>query len=460
MQIAVLNGSPKGEESVTMQYVKYMRQVHPDLALSFHNVSQRIKAIEKSPQEMQAVLDDVKSADLVLWAFPLYYFLVPAQYKRFIELVFEGKGASAFKSKFAAVLTTSLHFFDHTAHNYMRAICDDLGMKFAGAFSASMYDLVRSEERSRFGEFAGVMLNAVANDLPASRAYPPVARGRFAYRPSRPKAKSDAAGKTVLIMTDHESASSNLGKMVDVLHASFAGAPEPVNIRDLDIKGGCLGCVQCAYDNTCVYGDTDVHHEFFETRVKKADIIFYCFETRDRYCSAAWKTFFDRSFYNNHTPALKGKQIGFLVSGPLSGLSSLREFIQAFPEFQQSNLVDIVTDEGGDSKTIDAAIRNMARSAVALAGRGYAAPRTFYSVGGWKIFRDEIWAWLRFPFIADDRYYKKHGLYDFPKRKPGQRAVNGFITMLVKIMPGFRKIVYKKFMKSGMIKPFGKIVKE
>ena len=58
------------------------------------------------------------------------------------------------------------------------------------------------------------------------------------------------------------------------------------------------------------------------------------------------------------------------------------------------------------------------------------APPTFYSVGGWKIFRDEIWAWLRFPFIADDRYYKKHGLYDFPKRKPGQRTINGILTVL------------------------------
>ena len=459
MKIAVLNGSPKGEESVTMQYVKYMRQVRPDLTLSFHNISQRIKAIEKSPKELRTVLDDVKSSDLVLWAFPLYYFLVPAQYKRFIELVFEGKGASAFRGKFAAVLTTSLHFFDHTAHNYMRAICDDLGMKFAGGYSASMYDLVGSAERKRFGEFTEVMLDAVKGDMPAARAYPPVARGRFSYRPVRPKEKVDAAGKNVLIMTDHESASSNLAKMADMLHASFAGAPEPVNIRDLDIKGGCLGCIQCGYDNTCVYGNTDEHHEFFESRVRKADIIFLCFETRDRYCSAAWKTFFDRSFYNNHTPVLTGKQIGVLVSGPLSALPPLREFVRALPEFQQANLVDIVTDEGGDSKALDAAIRNMARSSAALAARGYLAPPTFYSVGGWKIFRDEIWAWLRFPFIADDRYYKKHGLYDFPKRKTGQRTINGILTLMVKLLPGLREIIYKKFMKPGMIRPFVKIVK-
>jgi len=459
MKIAVLNGSPKGDTSVTMQYIHYMRQLHPDIVLTVHNISHRIKALEKDPKAFRAVLDDVRSSDLVIWAFPLYYFLVPSQYKRFIEMVFEGKAASAFKSKFAAVLTTSLHFFDHTAHNYMRAICDDLGMKFAGSFSASMYDLVRSAERRRFGGFIEVMLGAVKSGAPAARAYPPVARGAFAYRPSPVKEKADPAGKTVLIMSDASGPSTNLARMAARLHASFAGVPAVVNIHDLDVKGGCLGCIQCGYDNDCVYGDSDEFHEFFESRVKTADIIFYCFETRDRYCSAAWKKFIDRSFYNNHTPVLAGKQIGFLVSGPLSKLDSLREFIRAMPEFQHANMVDVVTDEAGYPKELDRAIRNMAFSAVALADRHYEAPPTFYSVGGWKIFRDEVWSWLRFPFIADHKYYKSHGLYDFPKRKTGHRMINGFLTLMVRL-PGFRNVVYRQRMKTEMIRPFRKIVKQ
>jgi multimeric flavodoxin WrbA len=53
----------------------------------------------------------------VLWAFPLYYLLVASQYKRFIELIFENNSTAAFKGKYAAVLTTSINFYDHTAHN-------------------------------------------------------------------------------------------------------------------------------------------------------------------------------------------------------------------------------------------------------------------------------------------------------------------------------------------------------
>lgn len=458
MKITVLNGSPKGGTSVTMQYIRYTQKLYPDNTFYIHDISRGIKVLEKDPKAFRAVLDDVRSSELVIWAFPLYYFLVPSQYKRFIEMVFEGKAAAAFRSKFAAVITTSIHFFDHTAHNYMRSICDDLAMKFAGSYSASMYDLVKSRERARFETFIGLVFDAVRENAPAARAYLPVAARKFPYRPSPPKERIATGGKNILVLSDAAGSASNLARMAERLRSSFAETPPVYNLHDLKIKGGCLGCLQCAYDNRCVYGDSDDFHLFFESRVKAADIIFYCMETRDRYLSSLWKRFIDRSFYNNHTPVLAGKQIGCLVSGPLGQLSSLREFLQAFPEFQHANLVDIVTDEGGDSKELDLRIQNIAGSAVTLAEKNYAAPSTFLSVGGWKIFRDDIWSWLRFPFVADHRYYKKHGLYDFPKRRFMQSLVNGVLSLMVKL-PGFRDIVYKQRMKDEMLRPFRKILK-
>jgi multimeric flavodoxin WrbA len=457
MKITVLNGSPKGDVSVTMQYVRYLHKEFPDHTVSVHNISHKIKVIEKEEKAFREIIGDVRSADLVLWAFPLYYLTVASQYKRFIELVYERKAGAAFKSRFAAVFTTSIHFFDHTAHNYMRAVCDDLGMKFAGAYSASMYDLVRSDERARFRAFVETMFETVRNDMPAARAYPPLKKSKFAYRPARPKAKVDTAGKTILIMNDASGASSNLGRMVARLHDSFAGAPAPVNIRELDVGGGCLGCIQCGYDNTCVYGDSDAFHEFFETRVRPADIIFYCFETRDRYCSALWKRFIDRGFYNNHVPTLAGKQLGYVVSGPLSELDAFREFIRAYPDYNQANCAGIVTDEYGDSKEIDRGLDTMAASAVSLSIKGYIAPRTFLSIGGRKLFRDDIWSWMSFPFVADHRFYKKNGIYDFPKRFTVQRMVNAALRILSR-MRGFREVVYKQRIKNEMLKPFKRYV--
>ena len=141
MKIIVLNGSPKGDVSVTMQYVHFIQKKIPQYELKILNISQRIKAIEKGENTFREITDEVRSADGVLWAFPLYLLLVHSNFKRFIELIWERGAADDFRGKYAASLSTSIHFYDHVAHNYINAICDDLDMKYAGGFSADMYDL-------------------------------------------------------------------------------------------------------------------------------------------------------------------------------------------------------------------------------------------------------------------------------------------------------------------------------
>lgn len=122
MKIAVLNGSPKGNLSVTLQYVHFIQKKFPQHEMRIFNVAQQIRAIEKEEKTFQEIMEEIKSSDGVLWAFPLYYLLVSSQYKRFIELIWEKKAEGVFKNKYAAVLSTSIHFFDHTAHNYINAI--------------------------------------------------------------------------------------------------------------------------------------------------------------------------------------------------------------------------------------------------------------------------------------------------------------------------------------------------
>jgi multimeric flavodoxin WrbA len=109
-----LNGSPKGDISVTMQYIDYIQQQFPQHELDIHNISQRIKKLESDEAAFQVVIDAVREADGIIWGFPLYLLLVPSQYKRFIELIWERDVADAFAGKYATVLTTSIHFYDHT----------------------------------------------------------------------------------------------------------------------------------------------------------------------------------------------------------------------------------------------------------------------------------------------------------------------------------------------------------
>lgn len=66
MKIAVLNGSPKGSTSVTMQYVNFIQKKFPQHELKILNISQRIKAIENDKEEFLKIIKEVKSSDGVL----------------------------------------------------------------------------------------------------------------------------------------------------------------------------------------------------------------------------------------------------------------------------------------------------------------------------------------------------------------------------------------------------------
>jgi len=182
--------------------------------------------------------------------------------------------------------------------------------------------------------------------------------------------------------------------------------------------------------------------------VRKADAIVIAGTMNGRYLSSKWKTFFDRAYFWNHTPSLVGKQIAYLISGPVSQNSNLIQILEASVTARQmANMVDIVSDESFDSNKIDAIIQGLAEQVVYYSEREYVRPHNFLGVGGHKIFRDNVWGRIRGIWQADHRYYKKHGLYDFPQNRIGLRIMNFFLLSACKI-PYIRKKYYdnvKKF---------------
>ncbi|HEY3424518.1 MAG TPA: flavodoxin, partial [Negativicutes bacterium] len=87
----------------------------------------------------------------------------------------------------------------------------------------------------------------------------------------------------------------------------------------------------------------------------------------------------------------------------------------------------------------------------------YITPATFLGVGGIKIFRDEIWGNLRFPFEADHQFYKANDMYDFPQKDYVTRIRNFFFRLMIKI-PAIRREIYSEKMITNMVKPYKKIV--
>lgn len=408
MKILILNGSPKGDNSVTMAYVRYLKVIYSEHEFQMKHVARSIHRLEKDRRAFDELINEVKQSEVVLWAFPLYFLLVHSNYKRFIELIFERHQEQVFAGKYTASLSTSIHFYDHTAHNYIQAICEDLGMSFVASFSADMQDLMDEQERRNLRTFFESVTHASERKLTVSKAFSKLALPALKYEPSLRPNKTDPGDLKLVILTDTGSSTDNLKNMLEHFRSGFLKEPEVIDLAGARIAGGCLGCLRCGMENECAYDGKDDVRMIYEEKLKKADIIVFALAMKDRYFSARWKSFLDRRFYRTHQPGLPEKQIGYLVSGPLSCEQNLRQMIKALAEIDHANLVDIITDEAETSAALDRAIADFAEKLIRFAGMKAMQPKTFLGVGGEKIFRDEIWGDLRLVFQADYRYYKKH----------------------------------------------------
>ena len=71
MKILVINGSPQGEYSITLQTVRYLEQQFPSQQFTVLHAGQRIKALE---QDFSSAIEAVKQSDLLLFCYPVYTF--------------------------------------------------------------------------------------------------------------------------------------------------------------------------------------------------------------------------------------------------------------------------------------------------------------------------------------------------------------------------------------------------
>jgi hypothetical protein len=124
---------------------------------------------------------------------------------------------------------------------------------------------------------------------------------------------------------------------------------------------------------------------------------------------------------------------------------------------QHAGLVGFVSDDMGSPAEINTALQNMASRSVAQSKLGYIPPPTFYQVAGTKLFRDAVWSRLRVVFQADHKYYKEHGVYNFPQKNYKWRVINSILVMLTKV-PFIRREFIKR-MKKEMIKPLTDVLK-
>ena len=140
MNILFVNGSPSGKNSITLQTALYLEKCFPNHTYSHLDAGQRIRLLQK---DFSPAKEALSKADAVVFVYPVYTFIATSQIHTFIRLLKE-TGVDL-KGKVASQITTSKHFYDITAHNYVKENCFDLGMDYVPGLSADMDDLLKNK---------------------------------------------------------------------------------------------------------------------------------------------------------------------------------------------------------------------------------------------------------------------------------------------------------------------------
>lgn len=428
MNIAVINGSPKGNYSITLQSVLYLQKRYTSEHFEIFNAGNRIKSLEKDFSPLAQLLEQ---ADMVLFAYPVYTFIAPYQLHRTIELIKENR--VNLNGKFAAQISTSKHFYDVTAHEYIKENALDMGMRYVGGLSADMEDLLTSkgqQELCNFWEYTLFKCGCQPAGQP-SRQY------------------------DIAIVTNSRDDAA-LDDMINTFQATCSMPTRIVNIARFPFTGGCLGCFHCAGNGQCIYKDG--FGDFLRDNILKADAIVYAYTIKDHSMGADFKIYDDRQFCNGHRMMTIGMPIAYLVNGKLSAENNLQTIMEARAEVGRNMLCGIVCNETGDSAKLHDQLHELSEKLLFCLNHKTLLPANFYGVGGTKIFRDLIYL-MRGLMQADHKFYRKHGIYDdFPQRHMGMMLK----MKLVGFLANNRKIRARmgNKMNEGMVAPYKTVIEK
>ena len=474
MNIAVINGSPKGEDSITLFTVKYLQKRFPGHAFRYISGAAGIRTYEKERGEARKALE---GADLILFSYPVYTFLVPSQLHRFLELLKEdvAEGKLSLEGKYVSQITTSKHFYDVTAHRFIEENCRDLGMKPIRGLSADMEDLTKEKGRRDAEQFFRYLVwsmegrksspvadHEAASEEASAADYETALEAASGVDQeaeyeevsvTEPEGASEAA--PVVIVTDLGEEDRELQGMIACFREALGMPSRLVNLRDFPFRGGCLGCLRCASTGECIYQDG--FQELLRDQIQKGSATVYAFTIRDHSMGSRFKTYDDRQFCNGHRTVTMGSPVAYLIRGEYRKEENLRLVLEARAEVGGNFFAGAVADENGrvGADALKQQIGEMAAQVRYSIQENYAPPSNFLGEGGRKIFRDLIYQMRGF-MKADHRFFKEKGLYDFPQKKKGSILLMYLAGALMSSKKMQKKMGSR--MKEGMKMPYQKVL--
>ncbi len=443
MKVCIINGSPRGKYSVTLHTSLYIeKKWGKDDQFTYLSVGQGIKGHEKDFTRAGKMLAE---ADLLVFSYPVYTFLVPYQMHRFIELI-KASGINL-QGKMATQICTSKHFYDVTAQNFIKENCFDMGLNYINGLSADMDDLTRKKGQDEVDSFWQFVKHSAENGI-FEQPIPQYINTATVPQVELPETSKTTSDKRTIIVTNMVEDDVVLRGMIDDFKKVYPYNTIELNIGKLPLIGGCLGCLECASNGKCIYKDG--FQEFFTSEVVGADAIVYAYTIKDHSMGATFKRYDDRQFFNGHRTMTMGVPIGHIVNGDYYAEHNLRTVVEARAEVGHNYLAGVATDKNSTlalSKKIVFALENT-----------MVLPPNFYGVGGMKIFRDLIYI-MRGMMPADHKFYKEHGFYnDLPQKHKGRMLM---MTLVGKIYSNKKlKAKMGNKLNEGITMPYKKVIDE
>ncbi len=445
IKVLIVNGSPKGKYSCTLQTSLYLEKKFKDCEFTVLHCGQQIRKFEK---DISLLINAINEADLTVFSYPVYTFLCPSQLHKIIRVLKENN--CNFNGKFCTQISTSKHFYDATAHKYIEENALDLGFSYIKGLSADMDDLTTDKGQKEAVAFWNYILYCMKNGI-AEQANNNVLPAIPAFTAQANTIEKKEKYDTVIV-TDAQESDTNLLQMIEEFKAVYPYPVRTVNLREFPFDGGCLGCFKCAVSEKCVYKDG--FDEYLRKTVQSADAFVYAFRIKDHSPGPVFKTFNDRQFCNGHRTVTMGKPVGYLISGNYMLEQNVRTVAEARAQVGGNFFCGAASDDNNPAVGIAA----MAQRLSYAVETGYNQPADFYGVGGMKIFRDLIYV-MRGLMKADHKFYKKHGFYkDLPNKQIGRILAMQLVGGLM-AMPSVQAKA-AGYMNEGMLMPYKKALEK
>ncbi|MCR5303725.1 MAG: NAD(P)H-dependent oxidoreductase [Lachnospiraceae bacterium] len=382
MKVLVINGSPKGEKSITFQTCRYIYRKFPETDMHVIHVLKYSDGTE----DMESAVEAVKAADLVIFSYPVYVGMAPAQLVRFIEL-FKGTG-ERFEDKYVTQITTSVHLFDITAHRYLEDNLYDMGFRVIRGLSLSTGDLLKNKGQLdvvRYWNYVVHCVNeGIYNRSFSGRENKDIPFGISVKHNDSVLSEKDPMYR-ILVITDCAKNDEYLRSSIVAFRHSVKYTTTVLNLHELNMESGCTGCYRCIVQGKCHIHDSVDHT--LEKQLKTADAILYAFRIKDHFGGYRIKILMDRSFCSGKYDHFGKKPSGFLLLGGLTGEDNLRLFAESKMQEGKSFVTGYATGESGDmASEIDMLASNMS---YALYHRLSMTP-DFYGISSEKLRRDML----------------------------------------------------------------------